>query len=319
MKLNKAVITGGCGFLGLNLTNWLISQGCEVLVIDNLSTGKLSNLDTANPLITFLEHDLLKPIPQDLLNGVDIIFHFAANADIRHGMKHSEKDIDQNIVVTERILRSAVEANIKDIVFSSTAAALGEPDIFPTPEDISIPKQTSLYGMSKLAAEGILSAYSANYGLRVSVFRFVSIVGPYYSHGHIIDFVHKLRDNPNTLEILGDGQQRKSYLHVDDMIHAIEIVLKNHNDISSEFFEVYHLGNKEYCKVVESADTICSSLGVNPSYTFTGGKRGWIGDSPFVHLDTSKLRKLGWEPTKNILHSIHETTIWLKDRGEFNS
>lgn len=317
MKLNKVIVTGGCGFIGSNLTNWLASKDIKVLVLDNLSTGNLNNIDIKNPFIDFKDIDLLDGIPMDYMVDVDAIFHFAANADIRHGMKHSEKDIEQNILVTERVMHAVIKAGIKDVIFSSTAAALGEPEIFPTPESIAIPKQTSLYGMSKLAAEGILSSYATFYGLRVSVFRFVSIVGPRYSHGHIIDFVRKLNKNHNELEILGDGNQQKSYLHVNDMLNAINLVLKEHTK-KEKFFEVYHLGNTEYCRVVDSADVICKVLNLNPKYKFTGGKRGWVGDSPFVHLDTTKLRKIGWHPGIGIFDAIEETAQWLKDTGEFN-
>ena len=277
MKLSKAMVTGGCGFIGSNLTNWLVTQDCKVVVIDNLVTGKVDNIDVSNPLVTFKHHDLLDPIPISFFDDVDVIFHFAANADIRHGMDDSQKDIEQNIVATEKLMKSAVQSGVKDIIFSSTAAALGEPEVFPTPEGVSIPVQTSLYGMSKMAAEGVLSAYAGYYGLRVSVFRFVSIVGPRYSHGHIIDFVHKLRRDSSILEILGDGQQQKSYLHVSDMLTAIDAVLKRHSNDASSFFEVYHLGNSEYCKVVESANTICDSLSLAPEYHFTGGeaRMGW--------------------------------------------
>jgi len=316
MKLKNVVVTGGCGFIGSNLTNWLVSRGCKVLVIDNLVTGKLDNIDINNPYITFLEHDLLEKIPDHYLEGMEAVFHLAANADIRFGMMHTEKDIEQNILVTERLMKSAVDAKIKDFIFSSTAAALGEPNIFPTPESTPIPNQTSLYGMSKLAAEGILSTYSSHYNLRVSVFRFVSIVGPKYSHGHIIDFVRKMNKNPDQLEILGDGKQQKSYLHIDDMLSAINLVLDTH-DSNQSFFEVYHLGNSEYCKVEDSADVICKTLRLNPEYKFTGGKRGWVGDSPFVHLDTSKLQQLGWEPKIRIFDAIQDTAKWLKDNGEF--
>lgn len=314
MKHKQVLITGGAGFIGSHLVSSFLSRNINVKVIDNFSTGSKQNLDMKNPKLEIFECDLLEQLPSKPFEDVDCVFHFAANADIRDGMSHTSKDINQNIVATERLLSHAMKYDIKDFIFASTAAALGEPDIFPTPEDLPLPRQTSLYGMSKLAAEGVFSAYTEAFGLRVSCFRFVSVVGEYYSHGHVIDFVKKLKDNPNKLEILGDGNQKKSYLHVHDIITGIDCVLAKCHNHDNSFFEVYHIGNKEYCTVSESALAICKELQVSPNFIYTGGTRGWVGDSPFVHLDTSKITKLGWRPEINILDAIRLTAKWLQDK-----
>lgn len=312
MYHKKILVTGGYGFIGSHVVDFLLAAGCQVIVVDNMSTGKLKNLGHHDRL-DIVDKCLLDDLPEGNFVGTDCILHFAANADIRDGMKHSEKDIEQNILVTERVARLAVNLGVKDIIFASTAAVLGEPDIFPTPETSFIKRQTSLYGMSKLAAEGILSSYSLNFDLRVSIFRFVSIVGPRYSHGHVIDFVNKLRTDPNNLEILGDGKQKKSYLHVSDLIEAIKLVLIFHSKRTEPFYEVFNVGNDQYCTVTESAEVICSALQVNPKFSYTGGSRGWVGDSPFVHLDTSKLKALGWRPRVKIFDAIRSTALSLLD------
>ena len=310
MYHKKILVTGGNGFIGSHIVDFLLGANFEVIVVDDLSTGEASNLQRHANLGIY-RTCLLDKLPEEKFIGVTCIMHFAANADIRDGMKHSEKDIEQNILATERVARLAINIGVKDIIFASTAAVMGEPDTFPTPETVAIKRQTSLYGMSKLAAEGILSAYSLNYGLRVSVFRFVSIVGPRYSHGHIIDFVNKLNKNSNSLEILGDGQQRKSYLHVSDLIEAIRLVLLTHSEETESFFEIYNVGNDEYCTVTESAKVICSALRVSPELCYAGGLRGWVGDSPFVHLDTAKLKGLGWKPKVQIFDAIRSTAFSL--------
>ena len=314
MKHKQVLVTGGAGFIGSHLVSSFLSQDIGVRVIDNFSTGSRQNLDIENPKLKLFECDLLDALPADAFKDIDCVFHFAANADIRNGMSQTSKDIQQNIVATERLLSYSMKYDIKDFIFASTAAALGEPDIFPTPEDLPLPRQTSLYGMSKLAAEGVFSAYAEAFHLRVSCFRFVSVVGERYSHGHVIDFVRKLKNNPNRLEILGDGNQRKSYLYIDDIMAGIDCVLAKCHNQDDSFFEVYHIGNKEYCTVRESALAICEELQVSPDFEFTGGTRGWIGDSPFVHLDTKKIEKLGWQPQVNVLDAIKLTAKWLQEK-----
>lgn len=315
LKVDKVLVTGGFGFIGRNLVQRLLDQNKTVVVVDNFKTSFRGNLDITNGNLIVIDHDLINPLPLNVFSDVSLVYHLAANADIKDGFTDTERDINQNILVTERLLKVAVRAGIKDFVFSSTAAVLGEPKIFPTPEDISIPSQTSFYGMSKLAAEGIFSTYANAFDLRVSIFRFVSVVGEYYSHGHIIDFFQKLQQNSNLLEILGDGEQKKSYLYISDILDAIETVVNCVHSKKKSFYEVYHVGNEKFCTVTESAKIICDELGLQPNFKYTGGSRGWVGDSPFVHLDTTKLQLLGWKQKTELFSSIRKTVKWLENNA----
>ena len=233
----------------------------------------------------------------------------AANADIRDGLNHPRKDLEQNLIVTFNILEQMRKNNVKKIVFASSAAALGEPSFFPTDEKLPIPHQTSLYGASKLASEALISAYCEGYGFSASIYRFVSILGPRYPHGHVFDFVKKLLKDPNKLEILGDGTQKKSYLHINDCIEAI---IKISNKVfKSQDCQVFHLGTEEYIKVSDSASMISKLMNLNPDFEFTGGRNGWIGDNPFVFLDISKAKSYGWKPKKTINESLQDTVDFL--------
>jgi UDP-glucose 4-epimerase len=316
----KYLVTGAAGFIGSSLVDRLLSHGHTVIGVDNLSTGLLEYIQEAleNARFTFIEGDLLDP---ELLNkhllGIDAVFHLAANADIRGGLEHPRRDLEQNTLVTFNVLEAMRYAGVRRLIFSSTAAALGEPEVFPTPENCAIPSQTSLYGASKMACEGLVSSYCEGYGFEGYVFRFVSLLGQRYPHGHVFDFVRKLREDPARLPILGDGQQRKSYLHIDDCLDALLLICEERRtakDTRSRF-EVYHLGVPSYCRVEESAGWISSELGLTPRLEFSGGERGWIGDNPFVFLDVSKAMAVGWKPKHSIEQSVRETARWLSDNS----
>jgi UDP-glucose 4-epimerase len=316
----RYVITGAAGFIGSSLLDRLLSQGHTVIGVDNFSTGLSEFISTAqsNPRFAFIEGDLLDPgLLSPVLPGVDAVFHLSANADIRGGLEHPRKDLEQNTLVTFNVLEAMRRAGVRRIAFSSTAAALGEPEVFPTPENCPIPAQTSLYGASKMACEGLISSYCEGYGFEGYVFRFVSLLGPRYPHGHVFDFVRKLRDNPTRLLILGDGQQRKSYLHIEDCLDALVSICEEKRTAKGtpRRFEVYHLGVPSYCRVVESAGWISAELGLKPKFEFSGGERGWIGDNPFVFLDVSKAMATGWSPKRSIEQSVRETTRWLSDNS----
>jgi UDP-glucose 4-epimerase len=308
----KYVVTGAAGFIGSSMTDRLLELGHDVIGIDNFATGKrkfLSNAELSSRF-TMLESDLLNDFYCfDAFQGVDAVYHFAANADIRGGLDDLKRDLQQNTLVTFNVLEAVRKHRIKKLVFSSTAAALGEPNIFPTPEVCPIPAQTSLYGASKMACEGLISAYSQAFGIQSYVFRFVSLLGPRYAHGHVFDFVKNLLVNPNRLEILGDGTQRKSYLHINDCIDALFHICEKIVPIN--LYEVYHLGANEYCEVRQSARWISEQMSINPDYFFGSGNRGWVGDNPFVFLDTTKARDTGWCSKHSIESSIRETTNWL--------
>jgi UDP-glucose 4-epimerase len=304
-------VTGGAGFIGSNLVDRLLANGHEVTAYDNLSTGQQRFLDHAlkQPKFRLIEGDILDEAKlNDAITGHDLVFHFAANADVRFGTEHPRRDLEQNTIATYNVLEAMRRADINRIAFSSTGSVYGEAAVIPTPEDAPFPIQSSLYGASKLAGEGLVAAYAAGFGLRGYVFRFVSILGERYSHGHVFDFYNQLRKDPGRIRILGNGKQRKSYLYIQDCVDAMLTVI----DKAREPVNVYNLGTDEYVEVNDSVDTICAHLGINPKREYTGGDRGWIGDNPFIFLETKKVRSLGWQPKLSIRQGIVKTLQYLQ-------
>ncbi len=308
--MKNVIVTGAAGFIGSNLTDYLLIKGYRVLGYDNFSTGFEENLSNAmnNPNFTLVKGDLLN---LDLLKksfaGYDFVFHLAANADVRFGLDHPYKDLEQNTIVTFNVLEAMRENSITDIAFSSTGSIYGEPEVFPTPETATFPVQTSLYGASKLACEGLIQAYCEGYGFKGWIFRFVSILGERYSHGHVFDFYRKLLNDPSKLHVLGNGKQRKSYLYIEDCITAMFTAIEK----SREKVNIFNLGTDEFCEVNDSVGWICNRLSLSPEIILEGGERGWIGDSPYIFLDCSKLRDLGWHPEFTIQESIIKTLDFL--------
>jgi UDP-glucose 4-epimerase len=306
----RVLVTGAAGFIGSNMVDRLLSAGHSVAGFDNLSTGQMQFLEGALASRQFTLHqaDLLdrKALAQ-AMGGAELVFHFAANADVRFGTEHPRKDLDQNTVATWNVLEAMREKDCKRIVFSSTGSVYGEPDIFPTPETCPFPIQTSLYGASKLAAEGLIQAYCEGFGMQGYIFRFVSILGERYSHGHVFDFYQQLAEHPEHLHVLGNGHQRKSYLYVQDCIDAIFIAL----DQAKDKVNIFNLGTDEYCEVNDSIGWICEYLGLHPKLTYAGGERGWVGDSPFILLDCSRIRALGWRPRLSIKEAVLATIKYV--------
>ena len=307
----RFLITGCGGFIGSNLADRLLREGHEVVGYDNLSTGQREFLETAQQSSHFrlVHDDTLNPEGlRRAMKGVDAVFHFAANADVRFGTEHPGLDVEQNTLATFHVLEAMRENQIKEIAFSSTGSIYGEPDLFPTPENAPFPIQTSLYGASKLAAEGLIEAYCEGFGFKGTIFRFVSILGERYSHGHVFDFYKSLRANPHELRVLGDGHQRKSYLYVQDCIDAMLVAIEK----SQERVNIFNLGTDEYCEVNDSISWITEYLGCRPRLHYTGGKRGWVGDSPFIFLDCRKIRALGWAPRLSIREGVIRTLRYLQ-------
>lgn len=309
--MTRYFITGGAGFIGSNLADRLLAQGDAVTVYDNLSTGQPRFVEPARaqPNFRFVEGDTLDARSLDrAMQGHDRVFHLAANADVRFGTEHPSRDLEQNTIATHNVLEAMRKADIKQIAFSSTGSVYGEPSVFPTPEDCPFPMQTSLYGASKLAGEGLISAYCAGFGFKACIFRFVSILGERYSHGHVFDFLRKIKADPTSIEVLGNGKQRKSYLYVQDcisaMLHAIERI-----DAGAH---VFNLGAPEYCTVDQSLSWICERVGLQPRRDYSGGERGWIGDSPFIYLDTTRITQLGWKPQLSIRQAVIKTVDYLQ-------
>ncbi len=305
------VVTGCAGFIGSNLVDRLLAQGRNVTGIDNFSTGQRRFLEGAlkHPQFRLAEGDTLDlPALIDLFKGADCVIHFAANADVRFGTDHPRKDLEQNIIATHNVLEAMRVNGIKRIAFSSTGSVYGEAAVIPTPEDAPFPVQTSLYGASKLAAEGLIAAYCEGFGFQSYIFRFVSILGERYTHGHVFDFYKQLRRNPTKLRVLGNGKQRKSYLYVQDCIDAVLRAMEQ----ATDKVNVFNLGVDAYCEVNDSIGWICSALGVKPRIEYSGGDRGWIGDNPFIFLDTARIRALGWSPKVGIREGVVKTVEFLK-------
>jgi UDP-glucose 4-epimerase len=305
-----AFVTGAAGFVGSNLVDRLLAAGHTVTGYDNFSTGIAAFLEPAraNARFRMITGDLLDTEALGAaISGADVVFHLAANADVRFGLDHPRRDLEQNTIATFNVLEAMRAHGVKTIAFSSTGSVYGEAAVIPTPEDAPFPIQTSLYGASKLACEGLIAAYAEGYGMRGFIFRFVSVLGERYTHGHVFDFTKRLLADPSTLHILGDGQQRKSYMHVGDCVDAILAALEGAGDK----LNIFNLGTDEYCQVVESAGWIAARLGCSPKLTYSGGARGWVGDNPFIFLDTQRIRALGWRPQLAIRTAVERTVDWL--------
>jgi UDP-glucose 4-epimerase len=312
--MNRVCITGGSGFIGSNLADELSDAGIEVVVVDDFRTGRPEFIRSLlkNPANRLVEGDVLdSDVLATAMQGCDWVFHFAANADVRHGLKNPTLDLEQNAVATSRVLEAMRSAGVTRIAFSSTGSIYGEPDIFPTPEDAPFPIQTSLYGASKLAAEGLIQAYASGFDFTGLIFRFVSILGERYTHGHVYDFFRALKKDPTSLHVLGDGMQQKSYLYVKDCVSAMLLAAGRHAEEPGTF--VYNLGQDETLLVRDSVAIITNHLGVEPEIIYGGGKRGWVGDSPFIQLETSRIQSLGWQPTNSIREAVELTVGWLSE------
>ena len=314
--MKTVFVTGAAGFIGSNLCDRSLANGHEVIGWDNFSTGQHPFLKEAekNPKFRLLRGDNLDLSALTAgMSGCDMVFHLAANADVRFGLEHPKKDIEQNTLATFNVLEAMRANGIKQIAFSSTGSVYGEAAVIPTPEDAPFPVQTSLYASSKLAGEALISSYCEGYGFEGYIFRFVSILGERYTHGHVFDFYQQLLDHPDRLRVLGDGKQRKSYLYVGDCLEAMLHVISNatargvkHNVL------IYNLGTEEYVEVNHSIAIICKALGLAPRLEYAGGDRGWIGDNPFIFLDTKKVRATGWKSTLSIEQGISRTLDWLR-------
>jgi UDP-glucose 4-epimerase len=314
--MQRAFVTGAGGFIGSSLCDRLLQVGIEVVGWDDLSTGQIEFVESANrhPSFTFKRGDNLDPeLLRSAMKDCDTVFHLAANADVRFGLEHPRKDLQQNTIATFNVLEAMRANQISKIAFASTGSVYGEAKVIPTPEDAPFPIQTSLYAASKVAGEALIQAYCEGFGFEGYIFRFVSILGERYTHGHIFDFYKQLLADPTRLRILGDGTQRKSYLHVQDCLSAIMGVMKAGTASKTRHrCEVYNLGTAEYCRVTDSISWICARLGLNPKLEFTGGRQGWVGDNPFIFLDTTKIQSTGWQANLTIREAVERTVDWLR-------
>ncbi len=311
-NINNVFITGGAGFIGSNVADKMLALGKNVTVYDNFSTGKKRFLENAlkNEKFSLIEGDVLNiELLKKSLANHDLVFHFSANADIRYGLEHPKKDLEQNTIATFNVLESMRKNNITKIAFSSTGSVYGNTSVIPTPENAPFPIQTSLYGSSKLAGETLISSYCEGYNFKSWIFRFVGVLGERYTHGHLYDFYKKLKKNPLEINVLGDGKQRKSYIYIQDCIESMICAIEK----SPGIINIYNLGCDEYIEVDDSVKIIANFLNLKPSITHSGGNQGWVGDNPFIYLDTKKIRKLGWKEKNTITQGIIKTIKWIDE------
>jgi UDP-glucose 4-epimerase len=315
--MSRACITGGAGFIGSNLADRLVERGFEVAILDNFSTGRREFVAelARTPGVTVIEGDLCDVATvARAVEGCDWVFHLQANADLRGGVEHPRRDLEQNTITTANVLEAMRQQGVSRIVFSSTGSVYGEPEVFPTPEDAPFPVQTSLYAASKLAGEGLIEAYATGFGFTGVICRFVSVLGERYTHGHVFDFYRALKCDPTRLRVLGDGRQEKSYLYVQDCIAAILAAVARHSQDPGA--HIYNLGTDETLVVDESVALIAKHLSASPEIEHMGGRRGWVGDSPLIRLDTTRIRSLGWRPQLTIEQAVIRTLQWF-DANEY--
>lgn len=316
--MKNVFITGAAGFIGSSLVDRLLADGAMVIGWDNFSTGQERFLEDArhHPNFRLVRGDNLDLAAlTSAMAGCDFVFHLAANADIKDGWLHPRKDLEQNSIATFNVLEAMRANGVRRIAFSSTGSTYGEAAVIPTPEDAPFPVQTSLYAASKVAGETLISSYAEGGQLdEAYIFRFVSILGERYTHGHVFDFYQQLIAHPDRLSVLGDGRQRKSYLYVQDCLDALLHVTRSRTARGAPHrTQVYNLGTAEYVQVNDSIGFLCAALGLKPKLEYSGGERGWIGDNPFIFLDTRKIRATGWEPKLTIEQGIVRTLRWLEN------
>ncbi len=307
----KVFVTGAAGFIASNLVDRLLADGHEVTGYDNFSTGQENFLQQARASARFCLHngDVLDRDALDrAMDGAELVVHLSANADVRFGLQHPTKDLEQNTIATSNVLEAMRATGARKIAFASTGSVYGESPVIPTPEDAPFPIQTSLYAASKLAAEALIEAYCEGFGFRGYIFRFVSILGERYSHGHVFDFYRQLLAHPDELHVLGNGLQRKSYLYVQDCVDAMLLAIEKAPDPVN----ILNLGTDEYCQVNDSIRWILEHLKLTPKIYFSGGDRGWVGDNPFIFLDCSRIQALGWKPKLTIREGIVRTLAYLE-------
>ncbi len=303
------LVTGGAGFIGSHLVDLLIEHGKRVNVLDNLSSGRLENLTSAqkSERFTLFKGDLLNSKDvRDALEGCEVVFHLAANPEVRIGSTEPSIHFRQNVETTFRLLETIRQSNsVKGLVFASSSTVYGDADVLPTPETFAPLKPVSVYGAAKLASEGLISSYALTYGFRAVICRLANIIGPRAKIGVIRDFIQKLKQNPEVLEILGDGTQSKSYLYVRDVIEC----LVQSYIYTPKGVEIFNVGSADRTNVMEIAEIVSEVMGLtNVKYQCTGGidgGRGWKGDVKQMLLDITRIRELGWEPRWTSHEAVH--------------
>jgi UDP-glucose 4-epimerase len=303
------VVTGGAGVIGSHLVDTLVAQGNEVLVIDSLCAGRRETIaqHIDEYKVRFVQMDLLEDGWQEHLEGADRLFHLAADPDVRQSAVNPYPTIQNNIMATYRVLEAMRLHNIPELVFTSTSTVYGDATIIPTPENYTPLEPISVYGASKLACEVLISSYCHSFGMRAWIFRFANIIGARSGHGVITDFIHKLDENPEELEILGDGKQTKSYLEVHECIAAMLYATGK----ARGSFNIFNVGSEDWIDVKSIAEIVTEEMHLpHTKFRFTGGERGWVGDVPKMQLSVEKIKGLRWKPQTGSRESVR---IAVKD------
>ena len=319
LSSGHALVTGGAGFIGSHLVDELMSRGLSVTVLDNLSNGRLENVNrwVGNRNFTFIKRDLLDTcVLAEAVQGCEAVYHLAANPEVRLGTTHPEAHYEQNVKATSNVLEAMRKSgSVKKLLFTSTSTVYGEATKIPTPEDYAPLKPISIYGSSKLACEALIMGYSYTYGFKAAICRLANIIGPRSTHGVVHDFIQKLRENPKELEVLGDGTQTKSYLFVDDCIGGICVALGE----SQDQVDIFNIGSEDQIDAKTIANTVVEEMGLKDvRLRFTGGVdggRGWIGDVKSMLLETSRLKSEGWTPKYDSEQSVRLTVRELLSEG----
>ncbi|RXA18051.1 SDR family NAD(P)-dependent oxidoreductase [Methanosarcina sp. MSH10X1] len=311
---NKILVTGGAGFIGSHLVDRLLEEGNNVTVFDNLSSGEIEFIQhhLENPDFTLIKGDLLDQEAIDIAcKNIDFVCHVAANPDVKLGASDTRVHLDQNILATYNLLEAMRKNSIKEIAFTSTSTVYGEASVMPTPEDYGPLIPISLYGASKLACEALITSYSHTFDMQAWIFRFANIVGPRSTHGITVDFIRKLKKQSNVLEILGDGKQEKSYLHVSECVDAILFLIEK----NEEKVNIFNIGSEDTISATEIGRAVIEEMGLsNVEFSYTGGSRGWKGDVPRMRLGIEKMKSLGWEPGYTSERSVRETARALLEK-----
>ncbi len=292
----KAAVTGGAGFIGSRLVERLLENDHHVKVVDNLSSGKQDNVPGGAVLV---EHDIKEEGLEDEFEDVDVVFHFAANPKVNTFPEDRNKDFDENLKGTKNVLEACEQADVEEVVFASSSVVYGEDAEIPTPEEANM-DPISMYGATKCGDEHMCKVYQQIFDIDMTILRLANIVGGRNEKGVIYDFIHKLKDDPEKLVILGNGKQRKSYLHVEDTIDATMKAWKSDKT-------VFNIGSEDSIDVDGIADIVADELGLNPEYEYTGGEKGWDGDVPEMRLSIEKLKDEGWKPGRNSAESVRKT------------
>jgi len=305
------LVTGGAGFIGSHIVDRLVDMGFDVIVVDNLSSGRI---EYVNDMARFYKADLADDVDilLEIFRRFDIeeVWHLAANPDVRTGSERPDEIYRNNVLATYNLLEVMRKTGVRRIIFTSTSTVYGEAKVIPTPEDYpTIP--ISVYGASKVACEAMIASYCHTFDMKAWIYRFANVIGKRSTHGVIYDFILKLKRNPNELEILGDGEQNKSYIYITDCVNAMFYGLKADGDVN-----IFNIGSEDQIKVKRIAEIVCEEMGVNPTFKYTGGRRGWKGDVPVMLLSIERLKSLGWRPKYNSEQAVRMAVRDLLDELE---